>query len=161
MALRVDGSEIWGLAFRPSARRAGDSSLGLGHGRTRRPAVPSPIDVTGLKYVIEVAGSFAKAGVRLGLNSSTLTRRISSIEDALGITLFERTRSGVRITRSARAVIAQIRRAIGEFDAVTDVANRNGGGRAGEIRLGFRIPPVAELFLMLSLNGVCVTGRWR
>lgn len=115
--------------------------------------MPSPIDVTGLKYVIEVAeaGSFAKAGVRLGLNSSTLTRRISSIEDALGITLFERTRSGVRITRSARAVIAQIRRAIGEFDAVTDVANRNGGGRAGEIRLGFRIPPVAgALFNALS-----------
>jgi DNA-binding transcriptional LysR family regulator len=59
--------------------------------------------------------------------------------------LFERTRAGVRITRSGRPVIDQIRRAIGELIAVAAAAHRNGGGRAGEIRLGFRIPPVSGL----------------
>ncbi len=109
--------------------------------------MPSTIDVIGLQYVIEVAGagSLAKAAGRLGLNSSTLSRRISKVEDRLGITLFERTRVGVRITRSGRPVIDQIRRAIGELDAVADAAHRNGIGRAGEIRLGFRIPPVTGL----------------
>jgi hypothetical protein len=66
--------------------------------------VPSKIDVVGLEYVTEVAeaGSFAGAARRLGLNSSTLTRRVSKVEDRLGITLFERTRAGFRITRSGR-----------------------------------------------------------
>lgn len=105
------------------------------------------IDVVGLEYVIEVAeaGSFARAAEHLGLNSSTLSRRIAKVEDRLGITLFERTRAGVQITRSGRPVIDQIRRAIGELIAVATAAHQNGGGRAGEIRLGFRIPPVSGL----------------
>jgi DNA-binding transcriptional LysR family regulator len=109
--------------------------------------VPIAFDVVGLQYVIEVAeaGSFAESARRLGLNSSTLSRRISKVEDKLGIILFERTRAGVRITRSGRPVIDQTRRAIGELIAVAVAAHRSGAGRAGEIRLGFRIPPVSGL----------------
>jgi LysR family tcuABC transcriptional regulator len=56
-----------------------------------------------LKAVVE-AGSFARAATRLGLNSSNLTQQISSLEDELGLTLLERSRSGVPLM----LVVAQL-----------------------------------------------------
>lgn len=137
----------------------------VGIGSRQDPAacrVKPQSDLTGLKYVIEVAevGSFTQAGVRLRLNSSTLTRRISSIEDASGSPYLSGHDRASAIL-AVRGRHCANRRAIGELDPVTDVANRNGGGRAGEIRLRFRIPLSRELFLMLSPRGVCVTRRWR
>jgi DNA-binding transcriptional LysR family regulator len=56
------------------------------------------IDIVALRYLVEVveAGSFTKAVLQLGLNPSTLSRRVTEVEDRLGLTLLERTRSGVR-----------------------------------------------------------------
>lgn len=113
-----------------------------------------PISIVALRYVIEVveAGSFAKAAARLGLSPSTLTRRVSEVEDQLGLTLLERSRSGVRVTRPGGGVIVQIRRALGELDAVIDAARSNGNGRTGEIRLGIRLPPIAGSVLDLLIE---------
>jgi DNA-binding transcriptional LysR family regulator len=43
-------------------------------------------------------GNFSKAAKRLGLAASTVSRRIGTLEDELGVVLFERVRSGVRLT---------------------------------------------------------------
>ena len=50
----------------------------------------SQVNVTGLHYLVEVAdaGGFSQAANRLGLNPSTLSRRVSEIEDSLGLTLW-------------------------------------------------------------------------
>jgi LysR family transcriptional regulator, benzoate and cis,cis-muconate-responsive activator of ben and cat genes len=62
-----------------------------------------------LKAVVE-AGSFARAAARLGPNSSSLMRQISSLEDEPGLTLLERSRSGVRLTSGRAAVMIEVRR---------------------------------------------------
>lgn len=96
-----------------------------------------------LKAVVE-AGSFAGAATRLGLNSSNLTRQISSLEDELGLTLLERGRSGVRLTSGGAAVMIEVRRVLADLDAVAHTARTNGIGKHGELRLGLRIPPVGH-----------------
>lgn len=96
-----------------------------------------------LKAVVE-AGSFAGAAARLGMSSSNLTRQISSLEDELGLTLLERSRSGIRLTSGGEAVMVEVRRMLNDLDAVARAARANGIGNRGEIRLGLRIPPVGD-----------------
>jgi DNA-binding transcriptional LysR family regulator len=45
------------------------------------------MELAALRYFLEVvdARSFAKAAAKLGLNASTLTRRVASLEDELGV----------------------------------------------------------------------------
>ena len=53
-----------------------------------------------LKYLHYVAqkGSFLKAGKTLGMTASTVSRRISQLEDTVGTPLVERDNEGVRLT---------------------------------------------------------------
>ena len=44
------------------------------------------------------AGNFTRAAKSLGINSSTISRRVGRFEDELGLALFERGRGGVRLT---------------------------------------------------------------
>jgi len=101
-----------------------------------------------LKAVVE-AGSFSAAAARLGMNSSNLTRQISSLEDELGLTLLERSRSGIRLTSGGAAVMVEVRRMLNDLDAVAKTARENGVGTRGEFRLGLRIPPVGDRLRML------------
>ena len=50
------------------------------------------------------AGSFAKAAKELKLNHSSVSRRMTQLEKELGITLFYRTSSGVRLTNAGQVV---------------------------------------------------------
>jgi molybdenum-dependent DNA-binding transcriptional regulator ModE len=70
----------------------------IASGDRDRPIGVSAIAPRALRYLKAVmeAGSYASAAVQLGINSSNLTRQILSLEDKLGLTLLERSRSGVR-----------------------------------------------------------------
>jgi DNA-binding transcriptional LysR family regulator len=96
-----------------------------------------------LKAVVE-AGSFAAAAARLGMSSSNLTRQISSLENELGLTLLERSRTGTRLTSGGATVMIEVRRMLNDLDAVATAARANGVGKCGEFRLGLRIPPVGD-----------------
>ncbi|MCY6381054.1 LysR family transcriptional regulator [Hoeflea prorocentri] len=63
------------------------------------------------RYVIAVAeaGSAVAAAERLGVNASTVLRRISRFEDENGIRLFERHQSGYRPTAACAAVVEAAR----------------------------------------------------
>jgi DNA-binding transcriptional LysR family regulator len=110
--------------------------------------------IVALRYLLEVveAGSFSHAAARLRLTPSTLSRRVAEVEDQLGLTLLERARSGIRITSGGRGVIKQIRRMLGELDAVEKAARFDGVGNSAEIRIGVRMPPIAGLLLNLFTN---------
>lgn len=92
------------------------------------------IDLTDLDVLLAVteAGSFRGAASVLVLEPSAVSRRIRTLEDRLGASLFERTRSGVRLTEAGRlfhhhAVAAKER--LEEATRSVQSAGRVGNGR--------------------------------
>lgn len=90
------------------------------------------------------AGNFSRAAETLGINTSTISRRIGRLEDELGLALFERGHSGVRLTAGGKTLLLHARRALAELDAIKRAGIENGSGDVGEIRLGVRLPPIGE-----------------
>ncbi len=114
------------------------------------------MQLVALKYFVAVAdhGSFSAAAERLGVTSSTLTRSVSTLEDDLGLTLFERSPRGVHLAPSALTVLVQTRSMLAALEAVTAAAGEAARGAAGELRLGVRSPPLGQ-----PLRGMF--ARWR
>jgi DNA-binding transcriptional LysR family regulator len=81
------------------------------------------MQLVALKYFAAVAdhGSFNAAAERLGVAPSTLTRSVNTLEDDLGLTLFERSRRGVVLTPGAASVLAETKRMLASLAAVTHI----------------------------------------
>lgn len=97
------------------------------------------IEIRHLRYA-EAAdrhGSFRKAADSLALKQSNLSRRIRHLEEHLGVSLFERTNSGVRTTAAGRDFLVGVRRILDELQTVVDSAKAAGRGEAGRIAVGF------------------------
>lgn len=80
-------------------------------------------------------GALAPAAAILGINNSTISRRLSKVETALGATLFDRRRSGYVATAKGEELIALAERV--ELDVVS-VARRvsgHGHGPAGDLKI--------------------------
>ena len=58
-----------------------------------------------LEYFVAIAdaGSLRQAAQRLGVTQPTLTVQLRALEEVLGVTLFERTRSATLLTPGGRA----------------------------------------------------------
>lgn len=104
-----------------------------------------------LEYLMAsvAAGNFTRAAKSLGISTSTISRRVARLEDELGLALFERGHSGIRLTAGGNAVLTHARRAVAELDAVKFAGRLNGIGAAGEVRLGVRIPPMGQAIALL------------
>ena len=104
------------------------------------------MEVRDLMYIeaSAAAANFTRAAKSLGINTSTISRRVSRIEDELGLALFERGSAGVRLTTGGRTLLPHVRRALAELDAIKLAGIQNGHGLAGEVRLAVRMPPVGE-----------------
>ena len=81
-------------------------------------------------------GSFRGAAERLGVTQPTLTAQIATLEDSLGVKLFERTRSGAIPTVEARELIPVCNRIQEEVQSFVDTAHGFTGGGAGTYRIG-------------------------
>lgn len=60
--------------------------------------------------------SFRPTAAIIGVNQSALSRHIAALEDEPGVTLFERTSTGPRLTEVGRMFLADARRIIAEAD---------------------------------------------
>ena len=81
-------------------------------------------------------GSFRGAAERLGVTQPTLTAQIATLEDSLGVKLFERTRSGAIPTVEARELIPVCNRIQEEVQSFVDTAHGFTGGEPGTYRIG-------------------------
>ena len=72
----------------------------------------SQLDWSDLRHALAVGqlGSVAAAARRLGVNATTVQRRLDALEAALGARLFDRSRTGWRPTEAGAAVLDQARR---------------------------------------------------
>jgi DNA-binding transcriptional LysR family regulator len=104
------------------------------------------MEVRDLQYIeaSATAGNFTRAAKVLGINASTICRRVGRFEDEVGLALFERGSTGVRLTGGGKAILAHIRRVLAELKAIKVAGIQNGNGLAGEVRLAVRMPPIGE-----------------
>lgn len=88
-----------------------------------------------LAYFDTVAahGSIRKAAAHLNVSSSSVNRKIISIEDRLGVRLFERHADGVELTPAGAVVLEHCRKTIFDFQRVLAVVDDIRDLRTGHI----------------------------
>ncbi|MGY8606038.1 LysR family transcriptional regulator [Gluconobacter cerinus] len=92
--------------------------------------------------VLDATRSLGRAAVELRISVPTLSRRVTRIEDLLGITLFERSHGGTITTGSGRHVLRLVRRIMTEAQHLLMLTNRVPDMLEGEIRVGLATPPL-------------------
>lgn len=99
----------------------------------------APLELRHLRYAVAAAEykSFRRAADILHLKQSTLSRRIRQMEDQLGVTLFSRSRAGVRPTTAGTDFLLAAQRLVAEIDTIIDTARAAGRGEAGRLTIGF------------------------
>ena len=93
--------------------------------------------LTPLKFVDEVAktGSIRRAAETLAITPSALNRRILSIEDELGVQIFERIPGGVRLNTAGEFLVHHIRNQVSDLDRVLSQIADLSGVRRGHISI--------------------------
>jgi LysR family hydrogen peroxide-inducible transcriptional activator len=108
-----------------------------------------------LECLVAVAdhGSFRKAATALGISQPALSAQVQSVEDELGVQVFERDRRSVLVTPAGEEVVGRARIALEAIDAVNDAARRRSEPLVGPLRLGV-IPTIAPYWLPALLPPV-------
>lgn len=106
------------------------------------------IEIAQIQYVIAASncGSFRRAADRFGVRQSSISRGIRALEDELGVSLFERSRTGVRLTNAGEQFIADARPALEKLELAQKEAVAAGRGERGAVRIGI-LTSLAEGFL--------------
>lgn len=107
----------------------------------RSPQWFESIDFVSLAQALIVAdyANVSRAARALGVNQSAVSRRIQSLEDELGVSLFERKSNGVQMTVAGRRFLRRTRAAFDEIEAAAKNASAAGRGVEGAVGIG--IPP--------------------
>ena len=96
------------------------------------------LDLRHLRYVLAVAelGSFRQAASALDIPQSTVSRRVAQLERRLGMSIFDRNRTGVRLTLAGQRFVDEaligaqhLSNAVGALHALRH-------GRGGALRFG-------------------------
>lgn len=98
-----------------------------------------PIELRHLRYAVAAAhyGSFRRAAEALGVKQSSLSRRIRQLEDRLGVAVFERSSSGVRLTTAGTEILRTSRHLVDGLDHMMASAKAAGRGEIGRLAIGF------------------------
>ncbi|QPC99659.1 hydrogen peroxide-inducible genes activator [Qipengyuania soli] len=95
---------------------------------------------------IAETGSMGEAALALGLTQPALSQQLRSLEDALGLKLFERVPKGMQLTPGGRELIQSARSVLGAVRDFGEVADRVASRPAGTIRFG--VTPTIGPYLM-------------
>jgi DNA-binding transcriptional LysR family regulator len=112
------------------------------------------VDLSRLEALVTLADElhFGRAAERLGVEVSTLSRRIRALEVQLGVELFARSSRRVTLTPAGAAVSRQAARVLAEADALEATASEAAKGRVGELRAAYSsasAEPMAQLLRAL------------
>ncbi|WP_321959024.1 LysR family transcriptional regulator [Burkholderia cenocepacia] len=97
------------------------------------------MDTRDLEYLLAVErhGSIGKAADALGLSQPALTKAMQRLETQVGVTLFERTASGMTPTPAGARFVARAQRIALEFDDAMQEMRAIRGGEQGVVRIGY------------------------
>jgi LysR family hydrogen peroxide-inducible transcriptional activator len=97
-----------------------------------------------LEYLVALAdaGQFVEAARRCGVSQPALSKQVREVEEMLGVTLFERARPNVILTRAGVEVVTRARSLLAQARELAQAAAALTGGRPRTVRLGV-IPTIA------------------
>ena len=109
---------------------------------------PHPVTLRQLQYIVAVADhhSFRKAARACAVSQPSLSAQVAQVEGVLGLRLFERDTTRVRITEAGRGFVEKARVLLSSMDALVDGSMRAADPLAGTLRLSV-IPTVAPYLL--------------
>lgn len=96
-----------------------------------------PLDLQTLRVVLAVAeaGSISGGSHRVGLALADASARISALESALGVRVFERSSRGVELTAAGRRLVQRGAEVLAEADRLAAELRDWGQGLVGRVRL--------------------------
>jgi LysR family hydrogen peroxide-inducible transcriptional activator len=105
-----------------------------------------------IKYILAVAETrhFGRAAERCFVSQPTLSGQIKKLEEALGVTIFERTNRSVEVTPIGAEILTHARLLMEQADAIEQVARAHQDPLAGPLRLG-AIPTLSPYLMPLIL----------
>lgn len=110
------------------------------------------IDLKDLKYVEGIcrAGSIKKAADSLGITQPSLTRRIKKLEENFQVKIFDRHRTGVRLTASGELFLNESRKFLTHFEDFKSCISEQVSGKGGFVSVGIK-PGLEDSFFRSSL----------
>ncbi|MDX0484486.1 LysR family transcriptional regulator [Sinorhizobium medicae] len=95
-----------------------------------------------LNYLLAAAetGSFRRAAAMFNVQQSSVSRAIRQLEDHLGVSLFERDYSGVRLTQAGQRFLHDAQPAIEQLEFAKRTAEAAGRAELGAVRIGLLTP---------------------
>ena len=98
-----------------------------------------PVEIRHVRafHAVAEALHFRHASERLGIAQPALSRTIKDLEEAMQISLFERTTRVIRLTEPGRVFLKHTENLVTGLDRAIDLAQQAHSGMAGEIRVGF------------------------
>ncbi len=101
-----------------------------------------------LEYLLAIDEQrhFRRAAAKVGVSQPTLSAQLSTLEQALGAQLVERSRSRVLLTPVGKEIAEIARRILRDVNEIRDVATHKLGEPGGTIRLG--LPPTIGPYLL-------------
>lgn len=96
------------------------------------------MDINKFRVFLAVAdaGSFGKASERTGYTQAGISYVIKSLEDEIGVRLFSRTSTGVRLTDSGKVLLPEIRRVVSSFGGFESTLFAQKAGKVVTIHVG-------------------------
>lgn len=94
--------------------------------------------LTDLRYLVALAHErhFGRAAERCLVSQPTLSVAVKKVEEELGIQLFERSATEVKITETGRRIVAQAEKVLLEASLIPELAAAGKDPLAGPLRLG-------------------------
>ncbi|MCL2524469.1 MAG: LysR substrate-binding domain-containing protein [Betaproteobacteria bacterium] len=112
--------------------------------------------LTEMRYLVALARErhFGRAADACRVSQPTLSVAIKKVEGRIGVALFERTASDVRITALGERVVDQARRVLEEAVKLEEIAGASGDAMSGQLRVGiiYTIAPYLLPQLIPALN---------
>lgn len=96
-------------------------------------------------------GNFTRAAAELHISQSAFTVQIRQLEDALGVTLFDRSKRRVALTAAGRDVLVPLERVLVDAEAVVVQTRQLTGLRRGIVRIA-ALPSLAAELLPLTIH---------
>ncbi|MGD2140202.1 MAG: LysR family transcriptional regulator [Burkholderiales bacterium] len=92
-----------------------------------------------LRYFVAVANElhFGRAAEKLHISQPPLSMQIRALEDELGVSLLNRTRRHVALTRAGKTFLQDAQQILQRTDQAVLTARRAGRGEIGELAVGF------------------------